>query len=464
MQGRLRNRLLLAIVVSAAVTITIVAGTALAVGAGGRAVVAAALTAFVASFGAGWLIASHTAGGLRRSLEAVAVATADERDGGDDASIGVPLEAREPLAAILATGDEQRLRLHAVLDAAELGVVVVDDAAAVRYVNPAAARMLGVEPSACFGRSAIAVLRDHTALDALRETLADGRRRSVTVAVPPDRTCQVSVAPVAGPSGWSAACFVQDVTEVRRLETMRRDFVSNVSHELRTPLASIKAVVETLQAGALDDPEVAQAFLEQVNGEVDRLVQLVEELLELGRIESGLVPFRFMPVSPADLVRDCVRRLAPQAERAGLRLTAEVDDDTPFIQADSERLGRALVNLIHNAIKFTPAGGSVVAQAAGAAGWVELAVRDTGIGIAPADTPRIFERFYKADRSRESAGTGLGLAIVKHIVEAHGGTVAVQSVLGHGSTFTIRLPAQTDDGRAHGTTQHRAPDVPLIAR
>ena len=226
---------------------------------------------------------------------------------------------------------------------------------------------------------------------------------------------------------------------MRRADTARRDFVPNVSPELRTPLAGIKAVVETLRDGALEDPAVAGEFLERVDAEVDRLVQLVEELLQLSRIESGATPLALSEVSPRELLKGSVERFRHQAERAGVTLTL-VAPDLPPLRADPERLGQAVGNLIHNALKFTSPGGEVTVGAAQRDGALQITVADTGSGIDPADLPRIFERFYVADRSRSRRGTGLGLAIVKHVVRAHGGRVSAASRLGHGSTFTIELP------------------------
>jgi two-component system phosphate regulon sensor histidine kinase PhoR len=174
---------------------------------------------------------------------------------------------------------------------------------------------------------------------------------------------------------------------------------------------------------------------------VDRLVQLMEELLELSRIESGEVPLARQPVEMAAVLAKAIERLRPQAEKQGLNLTLEVAPNLPPIVGDAERLERVAVNLIHNALKFTPAGGSIHVSADFVGGAVTVKVSDTGVGIAPEDLPRIFERFYKADRARGIGGTGLGLAVVKHTVEAHGGTVSVQSELGHGSTFSFSVPA-----------------------
>jgi two-component system phosphate regulon sensor histidine kinase PhoR len=256
--------------------------------------------------------------------------------------------------------------------------------------------------------------------------------------------------------------ILQDLTRVRRLETVRRDFISNISHELRTPLAGLKALVDTLRGGALEDPPAAQRFLDSMEGEVDALTQMVEELLELSRIESGRMPLRLRPTEVSRVAIQPVERLRPQAERAGLTMEVEIPPDLPPILAEEERLQQVITNLVHNAIKFTPAGGRVQvtarawqadregrtsSEAPGSepgtippGDWVIFSVQDTGVGIPADDLPRIFERFYKADRARSGGGTGLGLAIAKHIVQSHGGFIWAESVEGKGSTFHFGLP------------------------
>jgi two-component system phosphate regulon sensor histidine kinase PhoR len=234
---------------------------------------------------------------------------------------------------------------------------------------------------------------------------------------------------------------------------VRRDFISNISHELRTPLASLKALVDTLRDGALDDPPAAQRFLDRIETEVDAMTQMVQELLELSRIESGRVPLRLVPTPVADVVTPPLERLHPQAERAGLSLTVDLPSDLPPVLADAERVRQVVTNLLHNAIKFTRPGGSVTLRAytledEGLLPKVDrhrsaviIEVADTGVGIPADDLPRIFERFYKADRARSGGGTGLGLAIAKHIVQGHGGRIWAESIEGQGSTFYFSLLA-----------------------
>jgi two-component system phosphate regulon sensor histidine kinase PhoR len=254
-----------------------------------------------------------------------------------------------------------------------------------------------------------------------------------------DAWVQATASTIAGGGDWAVLLVLHDITEVRRAETTRRDFVANVSHELRTPLAGIKAVVETLRDGALDDTETAYAFLGQVDGEVDRLVQLVEELLQLARIESGAA-VEMTPVDLRLIVVGCLDRFSPQAERAGVVLRMRAAESLPQIEANGAQLGQAIGNLVHNAIKFTPSGGAVTVSARTEGTDIRIAVSDTGDGIDAADLPRIFERFYIGDRARSGRGTGLGLAIVKHVALVHHGSVEAKSARGQGSTFTISLP------------------------
>jgi two-component system phosphate regulon sensor histidine kinase PhoR len=215
--------------------------------------------------------------------------------------------------------------------------------------------------------------------------------------------------------------------------------VSNLSHELRTPLASLKALAETLQEGALDDPPAARRFVDQIQIEVDALTQMVNELLELSRIESGRFSLDRSPVESADLLHSAARRMQVQVERAHLTLRVESADDLPKVEVDSQRLEQVLVNLIHNAVKFTRPGGEVVLCAEPAPGGVRFAVKDTGVGIPADEVSRIFERFYRVDKSRTGSGTGLGLSIAKHIVEAHGGKIWAESTEGEGSTFYFTI-------------------------
>ncbi len=246
------------------------------------------------------------------------------------------------------------------------------------------------------------------------------------------------------------AIIIEDLTELRRMERVRRDFIANISHELRTPLASVRLLAETLEDTIDTDRDKAQEFLERIETEIEYLSELVSELLELSRIESGLLPMNIEPVESELLVREVMARMLPQAQRHRVALLTEIEHGSVYVAADSKQISRVLVNLVHNAIKFTPSGGVITI---GTAPQVEgqtqcFYVRDTGVGIRPEELPRVFERFYKTDRARSKVGfvgpggvgSGLGLAIARHVVEAHGGRMHAESEIGQGSTFTFTLP------------------------
>jgi len=388
---------------------------------------------------------------LRHLRGAIAVADAfaagrfDARAPSSDDEVGVLASALNAAGAAVeqtvAALKEERAQLAALLNASSDATVAIDRAGAVVYMNDAARQMFALAGASGASRAFIEVVRDHDLNDVLVAAARRGERSVRVVAYgQAQRWLQATAVPIEGGGAWAALAVFHDLTEVRRLDSMRRDFISNVSHELRTPLAGIRAAAETLQEGAIDDRPAAVEFLGHIQRETDRMTQLVEELLELSRIESGTAPLRFAPLDAAVLVRDAVNRFAQQAERAAVLLTAEGEVSGLTVTGDAERLERALGNLVANAIKFTPPGGSIAVWAEPVDGDVAVRVRDTGIGIEPDQQARVFERFYKTDRGRGSGGTGLGLAIVKHIVQAHGGSVTVDSRPGRGSTFTMRLP------------------------
>ncbi len=347
-------------------------------------------------------------------------------------------EFRERLQRLEAELEQERKRGQAVIDAVAEAVMLLDDQGRVVFSNGQAARLLGTAQGRT-GRTLAEVLRDHEAVDFVRRFLTSTRPAAASFELgSPRRPMVVQV--VGIPEARGAVLTVRDLSEMKRLERSRQDLVANISHELRTPLANIKALVETLRDGAVHDPEVSMRFLERMEVEVDGLSQLVRELLELSLIESGQAALEMQEVQMAYIVEEVVARLQAQAVRAGVELLAEVDGGLPLVRADPGRLQQVLVNLVHNAIKFTPSGGRVVVGARFEGHGVHVWVADTGIGIAPEDLPRIFERLYKADRARSSSGTGLGLAIAKHIVRAHGGEIWAESQQGKGSVFHFTVP------------------------
>jgi two-component system, OmpR family, phosphate regulon sensor histidine kinase PhoR len=340
----------------------------------------------------------------------------------------------------LATLEDQRARLADVLDQMTDGVLIVNPEGRVALINPAAQRMFNTKTKELQGRSVTEILRHHLLVQTWQRCYDTGEAQSEAVEMPARRQfLQISVIPDRFVPGGSLI-FLQDLTRVRRLETVRRDFISNLSHELRTPLASLKALTETLSEGALEDPPAARRFLSRMETEVDALTQMTNELLELTRIESGQVPLDLKPLTPGRLLASASERMRLQTERAGLTLLLDAPDDLPKLMADFARLEQVLVNLIHNAVKFTPPGGQITLAAAQDEKFVRFSVRDTGAGIPEDILPRIFERFYKADRARSGGGTGLGLSIARHMVEAHGGKIWAESAENQGSTFSFTIP------------------------
>lgn len=335
------------------------------------------------------------------------------------------------------TLDAERARLATVLDQMTDGVLIADAQGFIQFANPAAGKLF--QTSNPINRSLTEVIRNHQLVETWRRSQQTHELQSESVEVPTrHQFLQLVVIPDAHTSG--SLLLVQDLTRIRRLETVRRDFISNLSHELRTPLASLKALAETLQDGALEDPPAARRFIDQIQIEVDALTQMVTELLELSKIESGRLSLDLAPAAAYDLLGSASRRMQLQAERAGLTLRVEPAVDLPKVKIDVQRLEQVLVNLIHNAVKFTSPGGEITLGAEAVSGEIRFAVRDSGIGIPADDVTRIFERFYRVDRSRTGSGTGLGLSIAKHIVEAHNGRIWAESVEGHGSTFYFSIP------------------------
>jgi len=339
------------------------------------------------------------------------------------------------LRAQLATSQSEHAKLSAILDQLTDGVLIADADGRVQFANPAAEKLFG---SPLAGRSVAEAIRHHSLVDAWRRCQQTTQLQSESVELPASRQFLQLIA-IPDTHAGGSLLLIQDLTRVRRLETVRRDFISNLSHELRTPLASLKALTETLQDGALADLEAGPRFLGRIHTEVDALTQMAQELLDLSKIESGQIALVLRKVDPLAVLKSAADRMRLQAERAGVNLTVETATP-PNVQADAARLEGVLVNLIHNAVKFTRRGGSVTLSANADGESVVFAVRDSGAGIPSDDLPRIFERFYRVDKSRAGSGTGLGLSIAKHIVEAHGGRIWAQSREGQGSVFCFSIP------------------------
>lgn len=337
--------------------------------------------------------------------------------------------------------EKERSKLAAVLEQMTDGLLIVDDQGKVQLMNPAAERMFGVSIAAAIGNSLAEALRHHQIVDLWQRSRKTGEGQVEAIEISTRRMFFQGVAiPLEEALPGNTLLLFQDLTHVRHLETVRRDFISNISHELRTPLASLKALTETLQEGALEDPAAARRFLSRIETEVDSLALMVQELLELSRIESGKVPLHFTAASPINLLTNAADRLRLQAERSGLTWEIEISEDIPDVFADPPRLEQVIVNLLHNAIKFTSRDGKIVLKAEPYNGMVLFVIKDSGVGISKEDLPRIFERFYKTDKARASGGTGLGLSISRHLVEAHGGRIWAESREGKGSSFYFTIP------------------------
>jgi two-component system, OmpR family, phosphate regulon sensor histidine kinase PhoR len=378
------------------------------------------------------------------------VAPASERN-------GIPLV--EAAAVARSTGmhaaDMTIQERTALMDICGAAVLIVDMRGVILDVNATARELFHVSGPGLMGKSLL-----EATLSGEVERLWEGCTRGETVrnveveSLSGNANLVVSMeivhasstvpAPAAGRSPDRVVVVIRDVSDLRRLETMRRDFVANVSHELRTPLASIRAMAETLQDGALEDPSVARRFLGTIVTETERLSRIAADLLILSDAESQRPNRELFNLSP--LLNDVVTRSISQAERASIHLAAAVESDL-IVYANPDQMEQVVVNLVDNALKYTHSGGSVRVEASGRGDEAVVQVRDTGIGILSTDLPRIFERFYRVDkaRSRQSGGTGLGLSIVKHIVEAHSGRVSVESEYNHGSVFTFTLPLYEDN-------------------
>src|SRR5579862_8071224 len=363
-------------------------------------------------------------------------------------------------------------RLEEVLGGMIEGVLVIDAAGTVLLSNSQAASLLDLPRGDLpLGRPLIELTR-HPDLHALvREVMTgDGARRPFVrdVQIDGGKTLilQVTATPMPSAAGAPRSFILvfHDVSGMKRLERMRRDFVANVSHELRTPLAAIGGYAETLLGGPLDDPHRDRRFFGIIERHTVRLGRLVDDLLTLSDLELARTEFRRVPVQPETVVENTFEVFRHKAPQAGVVLMRDIAPDLPPLDADADRIEQALVNLIDNAIKYTPRGGEVTVRARladlldvpdglmvpPAPGFVELAVSDTGVGVPPEDLPRLTERFYRVDkaRSRELGGTGLGLAIVKHIVQAHGGWMRIESVIGRGTTVRLYVPRFARSDRA----------------
>jgi two-component system phosphate regulon sensor histidine kinase PhoR len=341
----------------------------------------------------------------------------------------------------------ERTKVAAILDSMVEGVIAIDQRGRILLMNHAARWIFDLGREQVEGRPLLAIIRHKAVLDLVvggpQAATDAARRREIELGPPVDRILDAHASAMAlAPSGRGTLLVLHDVTELRRLERVRTEFVANVSHELRTPLTSIRGYLETLLDGALEEPANARRFLDIAHTHAERLSRLVDDLLQLSDIETGKLVLKPAPLVLHDVAADVVAFFEKQATQKNLTLRNRVPLDLRT-QADWDRLTQILVNLVDNAVKYTPERGQITLGASsGAKGLVNVWVADTGIGIPSTDLPRITERFYRVDkaRSRELGGTGLGLAIVKHLVQAHGGELWLESELGKGTTVYFSLP------------------------
>ncbi len=399
---------------------------------------------------AAWVIARITTRPIRR------LTVASKRIASGELGQKITMEAKDEVGELthafnemsaktkelVETISEDRTRLVTILDNMTDAVIMIDSEGNISLANRAAEKLFNIKEAK--NKPLIEAVRDHEVDELLKLCLRTAGMQTVQYESGISKRYLRAIAiPVIHNELTSILLLLQDLTELRNLQTTRRDVIGNISHEFRTPLAGIKAMVETLRDGAVDDKETAVNFLARIDSEVDRLTQLVAELTELSRIETGKAELKKEPVNLNHLADEVIAQLSPQADRQNLSIAKEFAADLPFVPADKDRVRQVIANLVHNAIKFTPAGGRITITSRALEDLVIVDIADTGIGIPKEDLPRVFERFYKGDKARAGEGTGMGLAIAKHVIEAHSGNIWVRSEEGKGSTFSFSLPLQS---------------------
>ena len=405
----------------------------------------AAVLVSLLSVGAGYFLFRHTSRSVRAVAEGanrfaqgdlehrVATASSDETQ-----ELAVAFNSMaDTIRSMLSDMSAESSKLTAMLDTMEDGVMVIEADGRITLMNSAAEWMLGVGAGDAVGARLVEALRDHEIQQVAALSLSSGRLHQAEVELLTQRRFLNAIATPLGGGGTSGILLtLHDLTADRQVENTLREFVTNVSHELRSPLASVKAMVETLDDGALEDGRAARDFLSRINREVDRMNAMVEDLLELSRLESGQQLPSLTPLNLSALVSEVVSEYRDRAN--GVDFRAFLPQPPAIALGDYGKLRQVLVNLLDNALKNTEAGSVEVSIEAGE-GMHFVRVRDTGAGIAREHLPHVFERFYKVDRARRDGGSGLGLAIVRQIVQAHGGEVGVETEEGRGSTFSFSV-------------------------
>jgi two-component system phosphate regulon sensor histidine kinase PhoR len=360
-------------------------------------------------------------------------------------ALGVSLnQTASRLDRTIRTLTEERNLSSAILGSMVEGVAVVNASERLLFANPGFAEILDLDVPPQSGRALVEVVRQTELLEAVRQVLRGEPRveAEIVTGTLRQRFFAVTVAAVSAAETSGAVIVLHDITDLRKLERVRRDFVANVSHEFKTPLTAIQGFAETLLAGAIDDAQNRVRFLEIILEHSQRLARLTDDLLRLSQMDADRLGLEIQGVGVSQFVESCVETARRPAAERDLRISVNLSNRLPDIAADRRRLAEVLQNLLDNAIQYTPPGGQIMLSASANGSEVTFTVSDTGIGIPQTDQPRIFERFYRVDvaRSREVGGTGLGLAIAKHLVEVHGGRIWVESEVGQGSQFHFTVP------------------------
>jgi two-component system phosphate regulon sensor histidine kinase PhoR len=353
-------------------------------------------------------------------------------------------QLQRKLASRLQEAQESAQRLKAVLGSMAEGVLAVGPDNTILFANEAGRRLLDIPTIDPVGRLLLEATRSRSIAETVPEALAAPGpvEREFEAPGSQRRYLSLRASRLPGDPCPGVLLVLRDLSELRRLENLRRELVANVSHELKTPLASIKAFAETLQLGAIDDPDHNRVFVARIEEQAERLHQLILDMIQIARVEAGQESFEITDVPLADVFDECAAQFREAAAARRITLSIERPDEVITVRSDEEGVRTILNNLIDNAIKYTPEAGQIVVRCRVAQEAVTLEVQDTGIGIAEKDQGRVFERFFRVDkaRSREMGGTGLGLSIVKHLAHAFGGSVGLESQLRKGSTFLVRLP------------------------
>jgi two-component system phosphate regulon sensor histidine kinase PhoR len=412
-----------------------------------------ALAIFLVAAGLAFLFSSRSVTFRIRRLKEFAERTASgdfsplERDYSHDELSEMAVELGRTIAELgqtIRTLTDERNRSSAILSSMVEGVAVVRGDERIHFCNVAFEQILELPLGSSQGRTLVEALRQADLVQLVRQALSGVKELTgeVEVGTVRRRNFSVTATPVRAAGANGAVLVLHDITELRRLERVRRDFVANVSHEFKTPLTAIQGFAETLLNGALDDTVNRNRFVEIIREHAWRLARLTDDLLKLSRIEAGRLELEMRPIRVEGLVSSCVETARLKATTKSIEIRVELPENVPAVRGDGAQIAEVLQNLLDNAVLYTPGGGTIDVKARSDGKEVVFTVSDTGIGIPESDLERIFERFYRVDsaRSREAGGTGLGLAIARHIVDAHSGRIWVESAIGQGSRFHFTVP------------------------